>query len=176
MFNILNGGKHAEDSTDFQEFMVMPVGAEPSPRPAGRRRGLPRAERGSSTTRAATGQATKADSRPRCRQPGGDRGHLRAIEKAGYRPGEKVAIALDPATTELVEPGTARTVARPATSSPSEGRTLDSGELVDLWADWVGALPDRLYRGRPRGGRLGRLAALVERLGERSSSSATTCS
>ena len=66
---------------------------------------------------------------------------LRAIERAGYRPGEDVAIALDPATTELVERAPASTARRPATSSPREGRTLESGELVDLWGDWVARYP-----------------------------------
>ena len=67
---------------------------------------------------------------------------LRAIEKAGYRPGEDIAIALDPATTELVEEGSGgdaggATRYRLAT----ENRTLESGELVDLWADWAARYP-----------------------------------
>ena len=58
-----------------------------------------------------------------------------------------------------------------------EGRTLESGELVDLWADWVDALPDRLDRGRPGRGRLGRLeGADRARSATACSSSATTCS
>ena len=71
---------------------------------------------------------------------------LRAIERAGYRPGDEVAIALDPATTELVE---ASTAGAPASARKGEvryrlareGRTLDSSELVDLWADWVARYP-----------------------------------
>ena len=66
---------------------------------------------------------------------------LRAIERAGYRPGEDVAIALDPATTELVEEGSGATAPRRATALAKEGRTLDSGELIDLWADWAARYP-----------------------------------
>jgi enolase len=66
---------------------------------------------------------------------------LRAIEKAGYRPGEDVAIALDPATSELVEPGTGVDGAATRYVLATEGRTLESGELVDLWADWAGRYP-----------------------------------
>jgi enolase len=67
---------------------------------------------------------------------------LRAIEKAGYRPGEDVAIALDPATTELVEEGAGES-GRGSTRYvlATEGRTLDSGQLIDLWTDWIGRFP-----------------------------------
>jgi enolase len=142
MFNILNGGRHAQDSTDFQEFMVMPVGAS----------------RFSEALRAgaeifaalrtilhdeghATGQGDEGGFAPSL--PSNEAAIeviLRAIDKAGYRPGEDVAIALDPATTELVEPGggeggpTRYRLAR-------EGRTLDSDELIDLWEDWVRRYP-----------------------------------
>ena len=108
MFNILNGGKHAQDSTDFQEFMVMPVGADDVRGGAARRRrDLPRAARRSSTTRASRpARATRAASRRPCRRTRRrSRSSCGPIEGAGYRPGEQVAIALDPATTELVEPG-----------------------------------------------------------------------
>ncbi|HEY7467325.1 MAG TPA: phosphopyruvate hydratase, partial [Dehalococcoidia bacterium] len=56
-----------------------------------------------------------------------------AIEAAGYRPGEDVAIALDPASSELYEDG--------RYSLASEGRSLTSAEMVDLWADWVSKYP-----------------------------------
>jgi enolase len=64
---------------------------------------------------------------------------LRAIERAGYRPGEDVAIALDPATTELIEGGDGDGPVRYRLAK--EGRTLDSAELVDLWADWADRYP-----------------------------------
>ena len=66
---------------------------------------------------------------------------LRAIEQAGYRPGEDIAIALDPATTELVEEGSGGDGAPTRYVLAKEGRTLESGELVDLWADWAGRYP-----------------------------------
>ena len=66
---------------------------------------------------------------------------LRAIEKAGYRPGEDVSIALDPATTELIEDGTGEDGTPTRYRLATENRTLDSGELIDLWADWVARFP-----------------------------------
>jgi enolase len=144
MFNILNGGKHAQDSTDFQEFMVMPVGAATYPealRAGAEIFGALRTilhDEGH-----ATGQGDEGGFAPSL---GSNQAAveviLRAIEKAGYRPGEDVAIALDPATTELVEEGTGgesggSTRYRLAT----ENRTLDSGELIDLWADWAARYP-----------------------------------
>ncbi|MCU0483559.1 MAG: phosphopyruvate hydratase, partial [Chloroflexi bacterium] len=143
MFNILNGGRHAMDSTDFQEFMVMPVGVD-------------------SFTDALRAGAEIFASLKRLLHDGGysvgqgDEGGfapslssneaavetvLRAIERAGYRPGEDVAIALDPAVSELVEEGSG------ADGSPyryvlaKEGRTLTSDELVDLWAGWAAKYP-----------------------------------
>ena len=66
---------------------------------------------------------------------------LRAIERAGYQPGEQIAIALDPATSELVEEGSGDSGAPTRYVLAREGRTLDSGELIDLWADWVDRYP-----------------------------------
>ena len=144
MFNILNGGKHAQDSTDFQEFMVMPVGV------ADVRRGAARRRRRSSRRCAAilhdeghaTGQGDEGGFAPSL--PSNEAAVeviLRAIEQAGYRPGEDVAIALDPATTELVEEGTGGDGAPTRYVLAREGRTLDSGELIDLWADWAARYP-----------------------------------
>ena len=144
MFNILNGGKHAQDSTDFQEFMVMPVGAgHVSPRRSGP---APRSSRpfaGSSTTRATPpARATRAASHRRL--PSNQAAVeviLRAIEAAGYRPGEQVAIALDPATSSILEEGTGIEGVTGRYRLEREGRTLDSGELIDLWADWIARYP-----------------------------------
>src|SRR3954465_1233632 len=141
MFNILNGGKHAQDSTDFQEFMVMPVG-------------LPtfgEALRAGAEVFAAlrtilhdgghaTGQGDEGGFAPSLESnQAAVEVILRAIERAGYRPGEEIAIALDPATTELVDGSPADADnARAGEASTryrleKEGRTLDSGELIDLW-------------------------------------------
>ena len=143
MFNILNGGKHAQDSTDFQEFMVMPVGAETfsdalraGAEIFGALRGILHDEGH------ATGQGDEGGFAPSL--PSNQAAVeviLRAIEKAGYRPGEDIAIALDPATTELVEEGSGIDGAPTRYVLAREGRTLDSAELVDLWADWAARYP-----------------------------------
>jgi enolase len=144
MFNILNGGKHAQDSTDFQEFMVMPVG---SPTYAEALRA------GAEIFAAlreilhdeghATGQGDEGGFAPSL---GSNEAAveviLRAVERAGYRPGEDVGIALDPATTELLEGGSSGDDDGPVRYVLArEGRTLESGELIDLWADWLARFP-----------------------------------
>jgi enolase len=142
MFNILNGGRHAADSTDFQEFMVAPVGAASFDEAlrAGSEvfttlRGLLR-ERG-----LATGQGDEGGFAPSL--PSNEAAIeliTAAIERAGYRPGDEVAIALDPAVSEIVDRQTASTdelhyrLAR-------EGRTLTTSELIDFWADWLARYP-----------------------------------
>ena len=143
MFNILNGGKHAQDSTDFQEFMVMPVGLETfseALRAGAEIFGALRAilhDEGH-----ATGQGDEGGFAPSLpTNQAAVEVILRAIEKAGYRPGVDISIALDPATTELVEPGSGVDGAPTRYVLAREGRTLDSGELVDLWADWAARYP-----------------------------------
>jgi enolase len=142
MFNILNGGKHAQDSTDFQEFMVMPVGS------ASYSEGLRAGAEVFAALRMilhedghATGQGDEGGFAPSlASNEAAVEVILRAIERAGYRPGDDIAIALDPATTELVEEGSGGSGGT-RYSLAREGRTLDSGELIDLWADWVGRFP-----------------------------------
>lgn len=135
LLNILNGGRHAEGSTDFQEFMIAPVGA-PTFAEAIRwsaevyqtllrllhEEGLPTTvgDEGGFAPPLATNDAA-------CELI------VRAIEKAGYRAGEQVAIALDPATSEVEKDGK-YVLAR-------EGRTLDPEGLVDLWAEWCRKYP-----------------------------------
>ncbi|HEY7600386.1 MAG TPA: phosphopyruvate hydratase [Candidatus Limnocylindrales bacterium] len=144
MFNILNGGKHALDSTDFQEFMVMPIGAPTYSE--GLRAGVEvfHALRAELHERGlATGQGDEGGFAPSL--PSNEAAIelvLRAIERAGYTPGEQVAIALDPAVSELVD------MDAPADSNGElsyrlerEGRTLRTGEMVDFWADWVARYP-----------------------------------
>jgi len=143
MFNILNGGKHAQDSTDFQEFMVMPVGV------ATYSDALRAGSEIFAALRAilhdeghATGQGDEGGFAPSlASNETAVEVILRAVERAGYRPGEEVAIALDPATTELVEEGSGGDGAPTRYVLAKEGRTLESSELVDLWADWVTRYP-----------------------------------
>jgi enolase 1/2/3 len=143
MFNILNGGKHAQDSTDFQEFMVMPVGMPTygeALRAGAEVFGALRSILHDDGF--ATGQGDEGGFAPSlASNQAAVEVILRAIEKAGYRPGEEVAIALDPATTELVEPGSGIDGAPTRYVLAKEGRTLESGELIDLWADWVARYP-----------------------------------
>jgi len=135
LVNILNGGKHAIDSTDFQEFMIAPVGA-PSFREALRwaaqtfhALGKLLHERGFATTVGDEGgYAPSLESNEAAIAT-----VVEAIERAGFVPGEQIAIALDPATAELYDDG-AYALAR-------EGRTLTSAELVDFWVDWADRYP-----------------------------------
>src|SRR4029078_13107981 len=107
MFNILNGGKHAQDSTDFQEVIVTPVGADTFAAGLLPGAGVFWALRSILHDEGhATGQGDEGGFAPSL--PSNEAAVeiiLRAIEKAGYRPGVELAIALDPATSELVEAG-----------------------------------------------------------------------
>ncbi|MCI0856484.1 MAG: phosphopyruvate hydratase [Chloroflexi bacterium] len=135
MFNILNGGKHADNSTDFQEYMVIPLGAPTFAE------GLRMAvevyhalaklihDRGLSTTVGDEGGFAP----PGLANEEAIELVTKAIEEAGYRAGEDVCIALDPATSELYQDG-AYVLAR-------EGKTLSSEELVGLWEDWCARYP-----------------------------------
>ncbi|HEX2034559.1 MAG TPA: phosphopyruvate hydratase [Chloroflexota bacterium] len=135
MFNILNGGKHAVGSTDFQEFMVMPVGADR----------FGECLRWAAEIYAALKSLLHEDGYS---VNVGDEGGfapslktneaaieyiVRAIEGAGYKPGDQVQIALDPAATELYKDG--------AYHLAKEGRVLSSDEMVDFWATWCGRYP-----------------------------------
>ena len=135
LVNILNGGKHAMDSTDFQEFMIAPLGA---PTFAEALRWAAETfhalggllhERGFATTVGDEGGyapslATNEDAIGVV---------LEAIQRAGYAPGEQIAIALDPAATEVYSEG--RYVLT------REKRTLSSDELITFWGDWVDRYP-----------------------------------
>ena len=134
-FNILNGGKHAQDSTDLQEFMVFPLGLD-SFREALRAgaeiyHALKRvlADRGLSTNVGDEGGFA-----PRL---GSNREALEvvatAIEAAGYKPGEDVFIGIDAAATEIFEDGVYRLA--------NEGVSLDSAGMVDLYAKWCDDFP-----------------------------------
>ena len=161
LVNILNGGKHAIDSTDFQEFMIAPLGASSF------REGLRWAaetfhalgallhERGLATTVGDEGGYAPSLGN----NEDAIAAVLTAIERAGYVPGEQIAIALDPASTELYGDGR-YTLAR-------EDRTLSTAELIDFWADWaerypIVSLEDGLAEDDWEG-----WSALTERLGER---------
>ena len=142
-FNILNGGKHAVDSTDFQEFMVAPVGAAT----------FAEALRAGAEVFAAlrsilhdeghaTGQGDEGGFAPSL--PSNEAAIeviLRAIERAGYRPGEDVALALDPATSSILVEGTGDDGVPGRYLLATEDRTLETNELIDLWSGWIERYP-----------------------------------
>ncbi|HJT64071.1 MAG TPA: phosphopyruvate hydratase, partial [Candidatus Limnocylindria bacterium] len=135
MVNILNGGRHAEGGTDFQEFMIVPLGAATFSQ--GIRwcaeifhaLGATLREGGLPTT--VGDEGGYAPSLPRNEAAMGL--VVGAITRAGYRPGEQVAIALDPAASELATDDGYRLV--------SEERSLSSVELIDLWTEWADRYP-----------------------------------
>ncbi len=135
MMNILNGGKHAMDGPDFQEFMAMPVGA-PS---------FAEALRWGAETYHALKKVLK---RKGYSTGVGDEGGfapslksneeaieviVEGIQQAGYEPGKDIFIALDPAASEVYEDG--KYVLK------KEGRTLTGADMVDFYQDWVEKYP-----------------------------------
>ena len=138
MMNILNGGEHTGwQSTDVQEFMIMPVGAESFTECMRWGTEIYHTLKGVLKTK---GYATLV----------GDEGGyapalksnaeaveiiLEAIEKAGYKPGEEIVIALDPAASEFYEEETGLYNLR------TEGKKLTSDEMVEYWTDWVNKYP-----------------------------------
>jgi enolase len=137
MFNILNGGRHAMGSTDFQEFMVMPVGAASFAEAL--RMG---AEIYHALKKVLAGRKLSTNV--------GDEGGfapslsgnsdavevvLAAIEAAGYRPGQDAVIALDPAASEFYDADSKQY------RLAKENRSLSSDELVAHWRDWCAKYP-----------------------------------
>ncbi|MCW5858931.1 MAG: phosphopyruvate hydratase, partial [Caldilineales bacterium] len=137
MMNILNGGKHAVNSTDLQEFMVMPVGAPT----------FAEALRWGAETYHALKKVLK--SKGYSTNVGDEGGYapslgynaeaieviLKAIETAGYRPGEDIMIALDPASSEIYDAATG------LYDLAKEDRKLASDEMIAFYTDWVNKYP-----------------------------------
>jgi enolase len=137
MCNILNGGKHATNSTDFQEYMVMPIGA-PDFR-EGLRWAVEVYHTLATVLRKAGHQTNVGDEGGFAPSLGGNEAAveviIEAIQQSGYEPGRQVAIALDPASSELWDAKQQRYVL------PIEGRTLTSEQMVDQWASWCEKYP-----------------------------------
>jgi enolase len=135
MMNIMNGGKHAANSTDFQEFMIMPVGAETF------REGLRWCVEIYHTLKKILHQkghsTTVGDEGGFAPSLGSNQAALdvimEAIQKAGYAPGDQIRIALDPATSELYKDGKYHL--------EIEGRTLNGEEMVEFWVGWTSRYP-----------------------------------
>lgn len=138
MMNILNGGAHADNKIDFQEFMVMPVGADTFGE--GLRWGVEifhslkkvLSEKGFSTNVGDEGGfAPDIQSNEEAIEI-----VLKAIEKAGYKPGDDVVIAMDAAISELYDAKSKKYVFK-----KSDGKKLSSEEMVDFWKKWVKKYP-----------------------------------
>jgi enolase 1/2/3 len=136
MMNILNGGAHADNNVDFQEFMVMPVGA-PSFSEALRW--------GVETFHVLKGVLKKRGYNTAVGDEGGFAPSLKsnveaielvmeAIQQAGYRPGEQIAIALDPAASEFFKDGK-------YVFKKSDKSVHSSEQMVRFWADWARKYP-----------------------------------
>ena len=129
MMNLVNGGAHADNSIDFQEFMVVPCGAATFSE--GLRMGVEVFHRLKKTLHdqgLGTGVGDEGGFAPNLENNEAALGALvEAIEAAGYQPGNDLAIALDPATSEIHSDGAYRL--------EHEGRTLSPDELVAYWAD-----------------------------------------
>ena len=135
MMNILNGGKHAANSTDLQEFMVMPAGAKSFGQAlqmgAGVYHALKKVLKDKGLDTNVGDEGGFAPSLPSNREA--VEAILAAIESAGYKPGRDCYIALDPASSELYEDGK-YVLAR-------EGKTLTPAEMVDYYVKWVAEYP-----------------------------------
>ena len=161
MLNVLNGGAHANNSIDFQEFMLMPVGAASFSEAL--RWGTETyhalrallAERGLST--AVGDEGGFAPDLPQ--NEDAVKLLLEAIERAGRVPGEEIALALDPATSELWDDGVLR--------AGGGGPDAEPGGAGRLLGRPGRPLPDRVDRGRHGRGGLGRLGACTKALGDR---------
>src|SRR5271165_1448089 len=138
MMNILNGGSHADSNVDFQEFMVMPIGAE----------SFSDALRwGAEVFHTLKGVLKKKGYSTSVGDEGGFAPSLKsnaeaielileAIEAAGYKPGEQIAIALDPASSEFYDKEKKKYVFK-----KSDKRELSSEEMVHFWDNWVRQYP-----------------------------------
>jgi enolase len=138
MLNVLNGGAHADSNVDFQEFMIMPVGAEQ----------FSEALRWSAETfHTLKGVLKKKGYNTAVGDEGGFAPSLKsndeaielileAIEAAGYKPGEQIAIALDPASSEFYDKDKQKYVLK-----KSDKRELSSEEMVAFWENWAKQYP-----------------------------------
>ncbi|MAZ37062.1 MAG: phosphopyruvate hydratase [Crocinitomicaceae bacterium] len=138
MMNILNGGSHADNKIDFQEFMVMPFGADTFSESL---------RMGVEVFHALKAELKKSGYSTNVGDEGGFTPNLgsneeaiefvlKAIETAGYKPGEDIHIALDPASSEFFN-----TKENLYHFHKSDGRKLSSEEMAQYWTDWVNKYP-----------------------------------
>ena len=138
MMNILNGGAHADNSVDFQEFMVMPIGAASFSE--GLRWGV-EVFHGLKAALKKHGYSTAVGDEggfaPNCKSnEEAIQIVLEAIAAAGYKPGEQVSIALDPASSEFYDKGSGKYIFK-----KSDKGAHSSTEMAAYWTNWVGKYP-----------------------------------
>jgi len=139
MMNILNGGKHADNNVDFQEFMVMPIGAENFPEALRMGvevfhtlKGVLKSKGYNTSVGDEGGFAPSLKSNDEAIEV-----VLEAIKKAGYKAGEQIAIALDPAATELWDEKSKKY--KFFKSAPD--KRVSSADMVKYWAKWASKYP-----------------------------------
>ncbi|HWO57191.1 MAG TPA: phosphopyruvate hydratase [bacterium] len=137
MMNVLNGGKHADNNVDFQEFMVVPVGFERFSE--GLRAGVEvfhALKRVLSQKKLSTAVGDEGGFAPDLKSNEEALAVLmEAVDRAGYTAGEDIVFALDPAASEIFDKKSSRYELK------GEGRSLSPAELADFWADWVSRYP-----------------------------------
>jgi enolase len=135
MMNIMNGGKHAANSTDFQEFMVMPVGANTFREAL--QWGVEIYQKLKSILHKQGHSTTVGDEGGFAPSLGSNQAALdvimEAIQQAGFKPGEQICIALDPATSEIYKDSKYHL--------EIEKRVLSGEEMVEFWVDWTKRYP-----------------------------------
>ena len=138
MMNILNGGSHADNSIDFQEFMIMPTGADSFAEAL--RMGAEifhNLKKVLHDKKLSTNVGDEGGFAPNLKSnEEGIQMVMKAIEAAGYKPGHDIFIAMDAATTELYDEQTKKYVFKKST-----GDQLTSSELVAFWKDWCNRYP-----------------------------------
>ncbi|MEM7227911.1 MAG: phosphopyruvate hydratase [Planctomycetota bacterium] len=169
MLNILNGGKHADNTVDFQEFMIQPWGFDSfyEALRAGVEiyHALNRVLREKGLSNAVGDEGGFApdlkDNEDALRYI------MTAIEAAGYVPGEQIFIALDPAMSELANEARAKGKEGYCFFSSDPNRIASADEIIDIWADWCGRYPIRSIEDGLAEDDWSGWATLTERLGER---------
>ena len=139
MMNVINGGAHADNSVDVQEFMIVPVGAA---------KFSDALRMGAETFHHLKSVLKKRGYSTTVGDEGGFAPNLKsneealevlmeAIEKAGYKTGEQIAIAIDPAASEFYDKDKQSYIFKKSDKSEKT-----SGQMVDFWSNWVETVPD----------------------------------
>jgi enolase len=168
MFNILNGGKHADSSLDFQEFMIQPWGFDDFAEALRAGVEIYHTLRGVLHDRGlSTAVGDEGGFAPRVDD---NEDALRlieeAVEKSGYSFGDQIVIALDPATSELANAARERRQEGYCFFKSNPDRVATSDEMIDLWADWCGRYPIRSLEDGLAEDDWSGWARLTERLGD----------